>query len=319
MQDSKSQTAGSKFQISLPMCTEKYINPFTDFGFKLLFGTPANKEFLIDFLNSLFEGEEKIVDISYNNTEIFGKAPDDRKAIFDLYCLTDTGSHIIVEMQNAYQRYFLDRTIYYSSFPIQAVAKKGVWNYELPPIYTIAFLNFCMDDYVGDPNFKHTVKLMDTETKSVFYDKLTYIYLEMPKFNKTINNLNGYADCWLFVIKNLDLLNEKPKELRGKVFERFFREAEIANFQPEERVAYEASLKNMRDYLNTLKSAEEKGEEKGLEKGFEKGVEQGIEIGIEQGAKEKALLIASNLKSFGMPALEIMKATGLTEEEIESL
>lgn len=214
------------------MCNERYVNPFTDFGFKLLFGTPANKEFLIAFLNSLLESEEEIVDISYNNTEIFGKTPDDRKAVYDLYCETTSGSHIIVEMQNAYQRYFLDRTIYYSSFPMQAAAKRGEWDYRLPPIYTVSFLNFNIGDFATDPNFKHVVRLMDVDTKRVFYNKLTYIYLEMPKFDKGVDDLHGYADCWLYVIKNLALLNERPKELREKVFERFSVPRKSQKLQP---------------------------------------------------------------------------------------
>lgn len=289
------------------MCTEKYISPFTDFGFKLLFGTPANKEFLIAFLNSLFEGEPEIVDISYNNTEVFGQSPDDRKAVYDLYCETTTGSHIIVEMQNAYQRYFLDRTIYYSSFPMQAVAKKGDWDYRLPPIYTVSFLNFRMNDYLDDPDFKHVVRLMDVDTKKVFFDKLTYIYLEMPKFNKELSELRGFADSWLYIIKNLALLNEKPAPFRDKIFERFFKAAEIARFTPDQRIAYEVSLKSMRDYNNTVRSAEELG------------LKKGIEEGIKEGEKSKALSIARNLRSMGLPVSEIAAATGLPEIEINQL
>lgn len=285
------------------MCTERYVYPFTDFGFKLLFGTPANKEFLIVFLNSLLKDEEDIVDISYNNTEIFGKSPDDRKAVYDLYCETSKGSHIIVEMQNAYQRYFLDRTIYYSSFPIQAVAKRGKWDYNLPPIYTISFLNFRMTEYIDNPAFKHVVRLMDVETHQIFYNKLTYIYLEMPKFDKKIEDLHSLEDNWLYIIKNLAKLEAKPKEFRDKVFERFFRVAEIARFSSEQRMAYEASLKNMRDYNNTIISAEELG--------FEKG--------CAEGANTKAIDIARNLLKLGMPIHEIASATGLKESEISQL
>lgn len=285
------------------MCRERYIYPFTDFGFKLLFGTPANKEFLIAFLNSLLKDEEEIVDISYNNTEIFGKSPDDRKAVYDLYCETTKGSHIIVEMQNAYQRYFLDRTIYYSSFPIQAVAKRGKWDYSLPPIYTVSFLNFNMSQYIGNPAFKHVVRLMDVDTHHVFYNKLTYIYLEMPKFNKEISELQSLEDYWLFLIKNLAKLESKPKEFRAKIFERFFKVAEIAHFTPEQRLAYEISLKNMRDYYNTINSAEEKGRAEGRA----------------EGANDKAMDIARNLKKLGISVEEISSATGLSEIAILKL
>ncbi|MCM1110737.1 MAG: Rpn family recombination-promoting nuclease/putative transposase [Clostridium sp.] len=286
------------------MCTEKYIDPFTDFGFKLLFGNNKNKEFLIAVLNSLLDLEYEIVDITYNNTEIFGKTPDDRRAVYDLYCTTSDGSHIIVEMQNAYQRYFSDRTVYYSSFLMQAAAKQGKWDYRLPPIYTIAFLNFKLDAYLDDPDYKHIIRLADVKTGQVFYDKLTYIYIEMPKFNKEIDDLNGYADIWLYIFKNIVKLDGKPAEFRGKIFERFFRAAEIARFTPEARAAYEKSLKNMRDYDNTITYAEDRG--------FDRGIRQGLE----QGEKQKALQIARRLRALGMSAAEIAEATGLKPDEI---
>lgn len=281
------------------MCTERYVNAFTDFGFKLLFGTPANREFLIEFLNSILNLENRIVNITYNNTEVFGKSADDRKAVYDLYCTTEDGSHIIVEMQNAYQRFFMDRTIFYSSFPIQAAAKQGEWSYQLPHIYTIAFLNFNMSEYVGEPGYKHVVQLMDVDTKRVFFDRLTYIYLEMPKFNKTESDLQGKTDAWLYAIKNLSLLNERPQALRDKVFQRFFRAAEIAHFSPEQRIAYETSLKNMRDYNNTVRSAEERG------------IEKGIAMGREEGREEERLLIAQSMKEQGIDMDTIRRITGI--------
>lgn len=313
------------------MCTERYVSPFTDFGFKLLFGTPTNKEFLIAFLNSILDCDSPIADISYNNTEVFGKAPDDRKAVYDLYCETADGSHIIVEMQNAYQRYFMDRTIYYSSFPMQAAARKGQWDYQLPPIYTVAFLNFCMDEFIDEPGYKHVGRIVDLETNNVLYRKLTYIYLEMPKFNKDIDDLDSCADSWMYIIKNLVQLNEKPARFRDKVFERFFRAAEIARFSPEERQAYETSLKIMRDYNNTVSSAEykgfqrghseglEEGIEKGMAQGIEKGIAQGIEEGIEKGEKRKAITIARKLRQLGMSDKEICETTDLDLPDLNQL
>ncbi len=301
------------------MCTERYIDPFTDFGFKLLFGTPANKEFLIAILNALLDGEEVVTDISYNNTEVFGKTPDDRKAVYDLYCETSDGSHIIVECQNAYQRFFLDRTVYYSSFPMQAVAKKGEWNYKLPKIYTISFLNFVMSEYADDPHYKHVVRLCDTRTGKVFFDKLTFIYLEMPKFNKGVEELNGYADWWLYIIRNMVRLNEMPTELRDKIFVKFFKTAEIAKFTPEQRMAYEVSLKNMRDYNNTIVSAEEKGFDRGIQQGIAEGREEGRAEGREEGMAEGIRKMARKMLEAGIPNDTIMSTTGLSASEINEI
>ena len=102
---------------------DKYINPFTDFGFKKLFGSELNKDLLIDFLNQVLPGKHKIKDLTYARTEQLGNTETDRKAIFDLYCIGENGERFIVEMQKAKQNFFKDRSVYYSSFPIQEQAK----------------------------------------------------------------------------------------------------------------------------------------------------------------------------------------------------
>ncbi len=126
--------------------TEKYLNPFTDFGFKKLFGEEVNKDLLIDFLNSLLEGEQLVKDLTYLKNEHLGTSDIARKGIFDLYCENEKGEKFIVEIQKAKQDFFKDRSVYYSTFPIQEQAKQGVWNYELKAVYTIGILNFIFED-----------------------------------------------------------------------------------------------------------------------------------------------------------------------------
>ena len=122
---------------------ERFINPFTDYGFKRLFGEEPNKDLLLDFLNQLLKEQEgEIVDLQYTNAEQLGLNKYERNAIFDIYCTNVKGEHFIVEMQKAEQDYFKDRALFYSSFPIQKQAKKGKWNFELKAVYTIAILDF---------------------------------------------------------------------------------------------------------------------------------------------------------------------------------
>jgi len=105
---------------------ERYINPFTDFGFKKLFGTELNKDLLIDFLNEVvLPQNKKIADLKYRSNEHMGQTELDRKAIFDLYCMSSNGERFIVEMQKAKQNYFKDRSVFYSTFPIQEQAQTG--------------------------------------------------------------------------------------------------------------------------------------------------------------------------------------------------
>ena len=78
----------------------RFINPFTDMGFKLIFGQEVNKDLLIDFLNDLLAGEKKISDIRFLDKEILGEREEDRSCIYDVYCLNENGEEFIVEMQN---------------------------------------------------------------------------------------------------------------------------------------------------------------------------------------------------------------------------
>jgi len=289
---------------------EKYLNPFTDYGFKRLFGEEPNKEVLLDFLNELLKNEEgKITSLTYLKSDRLGNSEEDRKAIFDLYCENEEGERFIVELQKTKQKFFKDRTVYYSTFPIREQAQRGSdWNFELKAVYTIAILDFVFDADEHEPNkFRYDVKLTDIETCKVFYDKLTFIYLEMPKFNKSVDQLVSRFEKWMYVIRNLNKLDRIPNELREGIFERLFEVAEIAKFSREEAEAYEDSLKSYRDLKNSLAAA--------FEEGIEQGLEQGIEHGIEQGIEQVAINGIIKGKSDQL----IIELTGLTPEQLAFL
>lgn len=295
---------------------ERYINPYTDFGFKLLFGTPMNKDLLIGFLNSLLHLEHEITDVTYLNTEHLSMAEWDRKAVFDVYCENTVGEKFIVEMQKAGQKFFKDRSVYYASFPIREQAKRGDWDYELKAVYTIGILNFVFDEDRDDENyFHHEVKLMDVHRKEVFYDKLTFIYLEMPKFRKSEDELVTPFDKWMFVLHNLSRLLERPAALQERVFTRLFEAAEIAKFTPQKRMEYEESLKVYRDLTNVIDTAKWKGREEGRKEGREEGRKEGREEGIKKGKLEDA----ENLLRLGVSPEIISKATGLSLKAINDL
>lgn len=240
---------------------EKYVNPFTDFGFKKLFGEEPNKELLLDFLNELLKDREgQIRDLTYLKSEHLGSGDTDRKAIFDLYCENERGEKFIVELQKAKQNFFKDRTLYYSTFPIREQAKQADWNYELKSVYTIAILDFIFDEDKADKHkYRYDVRLTDIETCKVFYDKLTFIYLEMPKFGKEIDELESRFEKWLYVLKNLNRLDRIPEKLKERIFERLFEIAEIAKFSRDELISYEDSLKYYRDLKNSLDLAKQEG------------------------------------------------------------
>jgi predicted transposase/invertase (TIGR01784 family) len=281
---------------------EKYINPFTDYGFKRIFGEEANKDLLMDFLSELLREEQgEIKNITYLKTEQLGATEIDRKAVFDLYCENEKGEKFIVELQKTKQDFFKDRALYYSTFPIQEQAKKGsLWNFELKAVYTVAILDFVFDEDKKDTDkYKYFVKLSDIETNKVFYDKLMFVYLEMPKFKKPLEEIETHFEKWLYVLRHLNELDKIPTKLTNRIFKKLFNVAEIAKFNREQLLQYEDSLKYYWDLKNSLDT-----------KFREDLIEGEIKGKIE---------IAKNLLKMKAEMDFIVAATGLTKAEIEKI
>ncbi len=286
---------------------ERYVNFYTDFAFKKFFGTAANKDLLISFLNALlgFSGENEITDLSYLNAEQLGATHEDRRAIYDVYCINQKDERFIVEMQRAEQLFFKDRSLYYCTFPIQDEAKVGEenakldeskrskWNYKLHPVYVIGILDFKLKENKKD-RIVTTVKLKDDDNE-VFNNNLTFVYVEMPKFCKQEDELDGMLDKWLYAMKNLYMLRNRPEVLNERIFKRLFEIAEIANYSRTELNEYRDSLKQFRDYFNTIDFAEMKGERK------------------------KAVEIARQMLAKSMSVELISEITGLSAEEIDHI
>ena len=285
----------------------RYINPYTDFGFKYLFGTEPNKDITLELVNALLQGKEVIKSLTLLPTEQLGDTKDDRRSVFDIYCENEQGDKIIIEMQKADQQWFKDRSVYYSSFPIRQQGEKGQWRFGLKAVYTIGILDFVFDEDKDDQEYyHHVVKLMDVEKKTVFYDKLTYIYLEMPKFQKTEDELVTMTDKWLYALKHLPDLLERPKALQDRIFKKFFDVAEIANLSKDEYVKYLESEKVYYDNDGAIRTAEAKGLAKGRAEGEAKRAKERL-------ANAKALL------DNGVPLEVIVKSLHLTDDEAATL
>lgn len=277
----------------------KFINPYTDYGFKKLFGEEASKPFLIDFLNSLLPEYHQIADLTLKNSEQMGLTDFDRKAIYDIFCENEKGEKFIVELQRAKQTYFKDRTLYYSTFPISEQAEQGNWNYQLKAVYCISILDFLFDEHKDDKEVIYTVQLKD-QNNAVFYDKFTLIYLQMPNFIKTENELVTQLDKWLFFIKNLEDLQSILSIFKDSIIEKAFDKANIANFDRAEASKYRESLKVYWDMTNVIETV--------VQDGFAQGVETGIQ--------QEKLLTIQNAKAMGLSDEMISQLTGLTLAQI---
>lgn len=291
-----------------------YINPYTDFGFKKLFGEEANKDLLIDFLNQLVPEHHQIKDLTFRNPENLADLPLERNAIFDVHCEAVSGERFIVEMQKAKVRYFKDRSLFYLTFPIRDQAQKGNWDFRIEPIYFIAILDFEYDEEEELRKFRRDVMLKDQDGK-VFFDKLHLKFLQMPLFTKQEHELETRFDKWCYFLKNLENFEEIPQILNEPIFQRAFNTAKLANLTSEQRDRYERSLLNYRDWYSITKTAIDEAVEKAV-----KNAERRVELKTQRETQLKTQEnIAQNMMTLGLDDATIATATGLNEEQIQRL
>ena len=279
----------------------KYINLMVDWSFKRVFGTEVNKDILIEFLKVVFP-QFAITDITYIPTEQLGIMEDDRKAIFDVLCATEDGKTFLVEMQRGAQKHFFERALYYTSFPIMKQGKKAIakeeekgkdpWDFSLDGVFFLGILDF---EYEQDEMTEHRYQLLETKTLKQMTDKLEFVFVEVAKFDKREDELETDLDKWLYLLKNMSTLLERPAALRDRVFGRLFDVAEYARLDDEERKNYFNAMNTARDTYNQIAYAHEKG------------------------GQEKAYEIARNLLAMKLDIDSISKATGLTKDEISTL
>ena len=331
------------------MKEREFINPFTDFGFKRIFGQEINKDLTIDFLNLLLDGERHITDLTINNPEMQPETEAERLVVFDLYCESDDGTQFIVEMQAARQNFFLDRSLYYQSRAIVAQGEKGKdWCYDLQPVYGIFFMDFTMSECSG---LRTDVALMNMKTNKVFNPKLRQIYLEMPRFTKEANECENDFERWLYLIKNMKMLKRMPFKAQRAVWDKLLEVADVASLNKDEKALYDRALKNYRDYHSVMETAQmdghkagwkegheaghkegreeghkeghkegrEEGHKEGHKEGLEEGLKQGLQEGMIKGELKKQMEIAQKLKNMGLSISAIQESTGLSKEEIQQL
>lgn len=288
----------------------RFINPFTDLGFKRIFGQEFSKPVLIGFLNALLTDERSIKDVQFVDKEQIGIDDDDRSLVYDILCETDGGEKIIVEMQNRYQPFFKERTIYYAA---RAIIEQGMrgreWQYNLKAVYVVSFMDFSLSDV--DDNFRIDVALMDMTQHTVFSDKVRLIYLQLPYFKKTEEECTTTFDRLIYVLKNMDVFDRMPWAAKDAVFHRMAEIAEFAKLDHTERLRYETEVKHYRDTIAVMHGQYLQGEEKGRAEGRAEGEAKG--------RAEEKLENARSLKANGVAEEIIAKSLGLTADEIRKL
>lgn len=300
----------------------RFINPFTDIGFKRIFGQELSKPLLIDFLNNLLEGERKIVSLRFLDKEQLPMYEEDRSQIYDIYCELENGEKIIVEMQQSPQEYFKNRAVYYTAEAISRQGEKGPhWKYDIKSIYFVAFLSFYLKD--GPKKFRTDVSLMDIEDKHVFSDKVRMIFLQLPYFKKEVDECANDFERWICILKDMDVLERLPEAAKNSVFARLEQIADVGSLSREERLKYDYALKKYRDTYAVMDYAKKMATEEGRAEGLAKGLAEGRAKGLAEGRAEGELKKESEnfriLVANGFSVEKIAQMFNKTIEEVQSI
>ena len=282
---------------------QRFADPTIDFAFKRIFGTEKYKEVTLGLLNSLFP-ETDIVDVSFPNTEILGDTEDSRKGFIDVLCTDARGEQFVIEMQNARQEFFRERTIYYSSKLITSQAPVGKWNYFVRPTYVVAFLNFKLeklsDEFKDSGRYLIRYRTKDEETGGKMPGSTEFVFLGIQDFKKDVNELDSYPEKLLYLMRNTLELEGIPAGFeKDKCLETYFKACERAGFTKAEDEKYTKDMMNEWDIENAKELAVREGREEGLAEGTSKVAKAMLEKGID-------------IKI-------ISECTGLSEEDIRAL
>jgi len=284
--------------------TSKPFAPLTlDFMFKRAFATEKNKHILISLINTFLSEkmENPLKEVFLINTVQTPKTAEHRGAIFDLHCEDKLGNKFIVEMQLAGQMHFIERSLFYISQAIVNVASKGSeYDYSLPRIYCLSFLDFIPKDIgdigEGSKESVQSLSLANDKHPDIRYKYINISIAMLPKFTKTLDQCESLQDWWLYLFNHLHELDDIPLELlrlSEKAFQDLFETAKIAKFTKSELLDYEAKMKYWNDSKAIMDYAVATGIEKVREEIKDEGRKEILEY-LKQGhtiAEAEALLI----------------------------
>jgi predicted transposase/invertase (TIGR01784 family) len=285
----------------------KYADLLDDDVFKLVFGREPTKDVMIEFLNQVIP-DRKIVDLEFIDKEMHPVERDAKGSVYDMFCKTDSGARIIVEVQRRKQPFYPERAIYYSTFQIQRQVEAGADSYDFLPVYVINILNFKMDGNKECTDVKTVYRLYEETSHRLLTDRVTFIFIELPKFKKSIDDLDGNVlEGMYFCFKNMAVLEECPKVLTHQIFRKIFEVSELYNMDQDTRDKVIHKMTTERDLRNQIACARQEA------------IEEGRAVGHAEGLSEARAEVAREMLSDGVPVEKISKYTGLSIEDVEAL
>ena len=285
----------------------KYADLLDDDVFKLVFGRESTKDVMIEFLNQVIP-DRRIIDLEFIDKEMHPVERDAKGTVYDMFCKTDDGSRIIVEVQRRKQPFYPERALYYSTFQIQRQVEAGAEYYDFLPVYVVSILDFMIDMDSESNEVRTVYKLYEETTHRLLTDRITFIFVELPKFSKTIDELDGNVlEGMYFCFKNMTVLDECPKVLTHQIFSKIFEVSELYNMDQETRDKLIRNMTTERDLRNQMAYARQVAIEEGHAEGYAEGRAEGR-------AEERAVTVRKMLAA-GVPAETIAGALGITVDE----
>ena len=287
-----------------------YINPLTDFGIKrVFFMSKRGPERLISFLRAFLPDVMKdVVSITYKTTELLGDAESEKRVVFDIYCVTNTGRHFIIEMQRAKQSFFANRIITYDSRVVSSGVERGDMEYNIPTVISFNIMDYDSDEFIHSDKAFHIVKLKDDENV-VYSEKKVFFFLELSKFAaQNIGQLKGInflddSQKWAFSLKNMHQMEEQDLSGEDEIFQKLFEDCRLSKLKTMEKKEYKKSLMDYYDVRDAVNVAREDGRVEGREEGRE----------------ERTRQLARNMLAKGLEPALVAEISGLTEDEVAAL
>lgn len=301
----------------------KYADLLDDDAFKLVFGQESTKDVMIEFLNQVIS-DRTIVDVEFMDKEMHPHDRDRKTSVYDLFCKTDDGSRVIVELQKRKQDSYAERMLYYSMHQVLKQVEAGVSSFDFYPIYVISILDFTLEQNEEIPEVKTVYRLLEEKHQRLLTDRLTYIFLELPKVKKNADELDGsILEGMCFCLKNMYRLKERPNALTHTVFDKIFGVSEFLEMEEDTREKILSNMTTERDLQNQFAYARQEGLALGLEEGRAKGLAEGRAegraTGIKEGREEERMIVASRMLKAGMDILQIAELTKLDVDYIKAL
>lgn len=268
----------------------KYADLLDDDVFKLVFGRESSKDVMIEFLNQVIP-DRMIVDLEFVDKEMHHLDRSRKDSVYDMFCKTDDGSRIVVEVQRRKQANFAERAIYYSTFSIANQVSAGAGCYDFYPVYVISILNFGFKP--GGSKVKSEFRLYETDTRELLTDRVTFIFLDLSKFKKTAEELSGdILEGMYFCFKNIVSLTERPEILEHDVFRKIFEVSELINMDEVTRSKVIEKMTTERDLRNQMEYARQEAIAEGHAEGHAKGLAEGHAEGLAEAARK---MVASGM------------------------